>query len=243
MVDLETIGKKERQGHKDTLISDHRMRDIDALNSVLKSASLQVRVNPLGEHSREEIDEVIDRGAARIMLPMFSSAEEAEEFLSLVSGRAGTTLLLETPQALVRIRDIASLRGVDEIHIGLNDLHLGMGLDFMLELLVSPVLEVVCKEIRRHHIGLGIGGVARVGAGSVRGELVLDRLQALGATATILSRSFWHPDENASNEKAADSFRREFALIKSCVGTGIAKTDRGPSTVLVEAIRDAARRK
>ena len=55
----------------------------------------------------------------------------------IVNKRVKTCLLLETSQALCRLDDILTLEGIDEIHIGLNDLHLSMGLDFMFELLLS----------------------------------------------------------------------------------------------------------
>ena len=42
-----------------------------------------------------------------------------------------TCLLLETPEAVEIIDDILDIDGIDEIHIGLNDLHLGYKMKFM----------------------------------------------------------------------------------------------------------------
>ncbi|WP_305461450.1 aldolase/citrate lyase family protein [Photobacterium leiognathi] len=69
-------------------------------------------------------------GADIIMLPMFKTAGEAQSFIDYIDGRARTCLLIETSEALARIDDILEVPGIDEVHIGLNDLHLSLGLSF-----------------------------------------------------------------------------------------------------------------
>ena len=86
-VDLEKIGKQERQGHLDTLISSHAIEDIAKVRSRLKKADLLVRVNPLHDESEQEIDAAIKSGADLLMLPMFSRAEELRRFSEIVDGR------------------------------------------------------------------------------------------------------------------------------------------------------------
>ena len=46
MVDTEIIGKVERQGHKDTIISDHSLNDIIALKNLSLEAEIICRINP-----------------------------------------------------------------------------------------------------------------------------------------------------------------------------------------------------
>ena len=82
MIDLERLGKIERQGHLDTVISNHQLSDISIIRDVLSSSQLMVRVNPLNSHSAEEVNEVISRGADRIMLPMFRYPSEVSTFAS-----------------------------------------------------------------------------------------------------------------------------------------------------------------
>jgi hypothetical protein len=50
-IDLEIIGKKERQGHLDTVISNHSIQDIKKIKSNLKNSKLLVRINPINENS------------------------------------------------------------------------------------------------------------------------------------------------------------------------------------------------
>lgn len=189
-VDLEINGKQERQGHLDTVISNHSITDVHRVKSVLDCAELLVRVNPINSHSKIEIDEVVGAGADVIMLPMFKSAEEVRRFVSYVDGRATTCLLLETSQALARIDDILSVKGIDEIHIGLNDLHLSLGLDFMFELLSGSIVEFIVDKIRPHGIRYGIGGVAKMDEGILNGQMVITEHVRLSSSMVILSRSF-----------------------------------------------------
>ena len=108
-VDLEQMGKQERQGHLDTLISRHSMADVAKIKSVLSCAELLVRLNPLHEGTKQEIDEAISAGAQLLMLPMFRSAFEVQSFSELVNGRAGIVPLLETYDAALAIDDIVSI--------------------------------------------------------------------------------------------------------------------------------------
>ena len=123
-VDLESRGKIERQGHVNSVKSNHTMADVSSIRAAISKAQLLVRVNPLWECSKAEIDEVISRGADIIMLPMFHTPDDAKQFIDLINGRAKVLLLAETIEAEKNIDAIASVPGVDEIHIGLNDLHL-----------------------------------------------------------------------------------------------------------------------
>lgn len=204
-IDLEINGKVNRQGHLDTVISRHSIVDIQPIRKVLSSSNLLVRVNPIYDGSRTEIDAVIREGAQIVMLPMFTTVAEIEKFIKFVDGRAQVCLLLETPQALTRLDDILEVQGIDEIHIGLNDLHLGMHLDFMFELLSGGIVEYVCKKIAAKGIKYGFGGIARVGLGMLPAEHIIAEHHRLGSEMAILSRSFCD-----ANKKNVDEVRDIF---------------------------------
>jgi len=55
-------------------------------------------------------------------------------------------LLVETPEAVRNIDSILGESGIDYIHIGLNDLHLGYRMKFMFEPLVDGTVEMLCKK-------------------------------------------------------------------------------------------------
>lgn len=195
-VDMEFIGKDVRQKGLDTVKSHHTVQDAANIKRTLAKAELLVRVNPIHEaqpdypSSEDEIDDVIAAGADVIMLPYFKTAQEVRTFVRLVGGRARAMLLLETPEAVACVDEILAVDGVDEIHIGLNDLSLGYGMPFMFELLADGTVERLCCKIRRKGVSYGFGGIAALGKGMLPSEYVIKEHYRLGSTCAILSRSF-----------------------------------------------------
>lgn len=191
-VDLERIGKKERQGGMDTVQSTHTIEDIKSIRrAITGKAKLQVRVNPIHEHSLSEINAVIEYGADIIMLPFFSTVDEAQQFIKMVGGRARTCLLLETIGAEKCLDELLEIDGIDEIHIGLNDLHLQYHQKFMFELLANGKVEELCGKIRKKGIQYGFGGVAKLDEGMLPARHIIAEHYRLGSTMAILSRSFY----------------------------------------------------
>ncbi len=190
-IDLEVNGKEERQKGMDTVKSKHEIQDIGKIKPIIKNSELLVRVNPIYEKSKWEIDQVIKQGADIIMLPYFKTATEVEKFIEYVSGRCKTMLLVETPEAVQNIDSILSLDGIDEVHIGLNDLHLGYKKKFMFELLTDGTVEYLCNKFKEYGIkSYGFGGISRIGSGDLPAEDILTEHYRLGSTTAILSRSF-----------------------------------------------------
>lgn len=189
-VDLELNGKEERQGHLDTVISRHAIRDVSRLRAVLKHAELLVRVNPIFQGSRYEINEVINRGADVVMLPYYKTSDEVATFIELVDKRAKVCLLCETKEAVACMPDALKLPGIDYVHIGLNDLHLSYGQSFLFEPLADGTIEAVVHQIQASGIPYGFGGIARIGEGKLPAEKVLGEHVRLGSSLAILSRSF-----------------------------------------------------
>lgn len=190
-IDLEVNGKEERQKDMDTVKSKHEIQDIGKIKPIIKSSELLVRVNPIYEKSKWEIDQVIEQGADIIMLPYFKTTEEVEKFIEYVDGRCKTMLLIETPEAVQNIDSILNLDRIDEVHIGLNDLHLGYKKKFMFELLTDGTVEYLCNKFKEYGIkSYGFGGISRIGSGELPAEDILTEHYRLGSTTAILSRSF-----------------------------------------------------
>ena len=200
-VDMEYIGKAERQGGLDSVQNHHTVEDVRTIKQAVESAEVLVRVNPIHEatdeytSSKQEIDDVIQAGADIIMLPYIKSVSQAEDFLSYVGGRAKTMLLIETPQSAEALDEILELDGIDEIYIGLNDLSLGYHKKFMFELLADGTVEGLCLKCKLKGIPYGFGGVASLGKGMLPSEYVIREHYRLGSTCAILSRSFCNVDK------------------------------------------------
>jgi hypothetical protein len=246
MVDLEILGKEERQGHLSTVISRHTMEDVAALRHVLKTTRLMVRVNPINVGSAIEIDQCLELGAETLMLPMFRSAAEVGEFVRLVQGRANTCLLLETGQALARVGEIADMGGIDEVHIGLNDLHLALGLDFMFELLAGGLVDYVASVLRSRNLKFGVGGVARLDHSMLTPKLILSEHCRLGSSQVLLSRDFNEAFAGAPPDVGAKRFCEEVQLLRHCLA-GLAAADAGVLAAnhleLIAAVREVVVRR
>lgn len=195
-IDMEYIGKESRQSGLDTVKSHHTVKDVANVKSVLNKAEIVVRINPVHDKdakycgTEEEITKSIKAGADYIMLPMFKTKSEVMRFVSAVDKKAKTILLLETPEAVDNLDDILKTSGIDEIHIGLNDLHLAYKMKFMFQLLADGTVERIVTKIKAHGITFGFGGIARIGYGILPSEYVIAEHYRLGSSMAILSRSF-----------------------------------------------------
>lgn len=189
-LDLEILGKEERQGHLDTVVSHSSLNDIEPLRAVITKAELLVRCNPVHSGLQKEIDRIIADGADIIMLPYFKTVREVKLFLKYVGGRVRTVLLFETAESVAIVDEILELEGIDEVYIGLNDLHLSYGMSFMFELLSNGTVERLCNKFKAKGIPYGFGGVAKIGEGLLKSDYVIAEHKRLGSTCAILSRTF-----------------------------------------------------
>lgn len=199
-VDMEFIGKDSRQGGLDTVQNHHTIEDVKSIKQVVKQAKVIVRVNPIHDSltnypsSEGEINAAIEAGADILMLPFFKTIEEVKTFIKLVDGRAKTLLLLETVEAANLIDGILDIPGIDMIHIGLNDMHLELGMKFMFQLLADGTVERLGNKIKTKGIPFGFGGIAALDGGAMPGEMVLKEHYRLGSSMVIVSRSFCNTD-------------------------------------------------
>ena len=214
-VDLETIGKAKRQADFDSVKSNHTIEDISVIRKVIQSAALLVRINPLHEGTKHEIEEVISRGADIIMLPMYHTVEDAKKFVDIVNGRVKTTLLLETIAAERNVEETTKLSGADEIHIGLNDLHIEYKMKFMFELLANGKVDAICEKIKSVGIPYGFGGIAGLDEGGLLpGRIIIAEHYRIGSSMAILSRSFCDAGKERNLDKVAEAFSKDMKEIR-----------------------------
>ena len=160
-VDLERNGKAARQKGHDTFISTHHVSDVGRVKAMLKHSKLMVRVNPVQMDNlsaiRTEVNAVLDQGADMIMLPMFSLPEEMRAFADVVAGRVPIVVLLETSGALNSLDSWIDTPGIQEVFVGLNDLHLSLGCSFMFEPLLQGHVERVAAAATARGMRFEIG--------------------------------------------------------------------------------------
>jgi 2-methylisocitrate lyase-like PEP mutase family enzyme len=204
-VDLEIKGKKDRQEGRNTVISAHTIEDVKNLREVIDKSKLLVRINPMGEWSKQEVNDVIKAGAEIIMLPYFKTKQEVEKFVNLVDKKVKTCLLVETMEAVGNIEDILEVKGIDYIHIGLNDIHIQRKTDFMFEFLADGYIDVLANKIKQKDLPFGFGGVAHMQSDllPLAKDIIAEHYR-VGSTGVILSRSFIH------NNQSLKDFEKEF---------------------------------
>lgn len=230
-VDLERLGKAERQAGRDTFISQHTVADVGRIRAAARRSRLMVRVNPLNPGTPDEVDAVLAEGADLLMLPMFHRAAQVREFAALVAGRAPIVALLETAAALDSVDEWIATPGLHEVFVGLNDLHLSLGHRFMFEPLAQGLVERVAEVAHRNGPRLGFGGIARVDEGLLPGRDVLAEHLRLQSNAVILSRTFHRQGEGEGRfEREVQALRRAEAQL----------AQRTPQQVQADARRIAA---
>lgn len=188
--DLEYIGKADRQHGRNTVLSTNSIDDLPKIREVVNKSQLLVRTNPIHAYSQVEINKAIEYGADILMLPMTIDHHDAEDYVRMVNGRARVCIMIETASAMARLDSILEVKGVDEIFIGLNDLHISMGLTFMFELLSGGLVEYIANKCNKVGIPFGFGGIARIGEGDLPSDNILGEHVRLGSTSVILSRTF-----------------------------------------------------
>ena len=209
-LDLEILGKKQRQGHLNTVISEnHSIDDVKKISSILKNSKLLVRINPINKNTKIEIDKCINDGADILMLPMFKDASEVKNFISLVDGRVRTCLLLETKEAVNNLDTILKISNIEEVYIGLNDLHLSLKMNFIFEPLSCGIVDSIVDKLNKKNIRFGFGGISTISGGKISGSMVLKEHLRLGSSMVILSRDF----KNLT-KKNLQFFKNEFRRLK-----------------------------
>tara|TARA_B100000795_G_C22727082_1_gene409838 strand:- start:12 stop:803 length:792 start_codon:yes stop_codon:yes gene_type:complete len=198
-IDLEQLGKQERQGHIDSVKSKHKVSDIVKIKAELNKSEILVRIDPVNPDTKKQIEDVILAGADIIMLPFFTTFEEVEYFFSCIDGRVKTKLLFEHIDSLPLIGPIHKKFSLNEVYFGLNDLSLSIGYNFMFSVLTNRILDNAISYCKLNNIKFGIGGIGSYNSGKIPGKLVLREYKRLGATSTILSRgivSVFNENEN-----------------------------------------------
>jgi hypothetical protein len=211
MIDLEYIGKKERQTGKDLFHSEHKIEDVSKIKSVLNKTDLMVRVNSIHTNTHIEIEEVISKGADIIMLPYFKSYEEVEYFIKCVNKRAKVSLLIETKEALSFLNLLILNNDIDEYHIGLNDLSISLGNQTIFDSILDGTIENCISILKSSNKPYGFGGVGSLSNKNLTIDplLCLSEQIRLGCSIGWLGRSF----RNLIKDK--DSLEQEINLLKN----------------------------
>ena len=206
-IDLEKIGKKERQTGRDTVLSNHSIEDIYNIKSKINNTKILVRCNPIGDWSKREFSEINAIGSEidMVMLPYFKTIEEVKIFIDLLDTTIiEPALLVETLDAITNLEEIIQVFPFKYIHIGLNDLHIERRTVSMFEPYIDGLIEKVTSILRDNDKDFGIGGIGKIGKKmSPSPECLFNEHIRLGSKGVILSRSF----KGDFNDEKTDLFK------------------------------------
>lgn len=192
-IDLEKIGKKERQIGRDTVLSSHSVSDIRKIKKHLNYSKILVRCNPIWNNSAKEIEELNSiEGINMVMLPYFKKVNEVEEFLNyLDTSKIEPALLIETIEAVENLDKILKLFPFKYVHIGLNDLHIQRGTKSMFEPFTDGFISEIVSILNDNNQRFGIGGIGKIGSKLIpTPNCLINEHVRLKSTGLILSRSF-----------------------------------------------------
>ena len=183
-VDMEFIGKDIRQKGLDTVQNHHTVADVANIKAAVQKAKVIVRINP--------IHEAIDG--------YFSSEDEINATIE-----AGADIIM-----------LPFFKTVEEVRkfIGLNDLHLALGMKFMFELLADGTVDRLAEKIKAKGIPFGFGGIATLTGGDMPGSMVLKEHYRLGSSMVIVSRSFCNTDKITDLNEVKEIFNNGIADIR-----------------------------
>jgi hypothetical protein len=207
-VDLEVLGKTERQAGHDTVQNAHTLEDASRLAELHGRGPLLVRTHPPELGGVHEARALVEFGVDRIMIPMFRTRDDVAPEIDVVDGAARVTLLVETPEAVANLCDILRDQPawVDTVFLGLNDLAVARGSPFLFEPVATGEVAAVAEVARAAGRRFGFGGVgwpeATVAAGafndttaqsdsvSIPPEWIIGEHVRVGSEVVILSRAF-----------------------------------------------------
>jgi hypothetical protein len=194
-LDCETLGKSHRQAGHGTWISQHEPETLGAVAAQVGQAEIFVRTNSVHDGIGDEIEAFLERGATVLMLPNFRTLSEIETYADKVDGRARIVPLVERLDAIELIPRFPEL-GIEEFHVGLNDLSIELGLPNRMELLVRPEMRRIADAAEEAGATFGIGGLARPDAPGlpVDPALVCAVTVGLGSSGALIARSFGYAD-------------------------------------------------
>jgi hypothetical protein len=213
MIDTESIGKTIRQPGNKTVINTHKIEDILLLKKENLKAEIICRINGFYSGSKEEIDLAINCGTDSIMIPMINNIDNYLEMVSYINNRCKIIPLIETPYSLLKLDNIISNIKIKQVHFGLNDLYLSLGMKNLFEVMKSNIFKQIFTYAHsfEHLKIIGFGGIGNpLNQQKIDPILILKEHLMLKSNSVILSRNFFEMGYNQIHiKKSLKIFERE----------------------------------
>jgi hypothetical protein len=187
LVDLEIIGKDQRQLGFDTEIRPGKLQDLQRI-AALPGVSAWCRINRYGGHTQREVEHALEAGADVMILPMAESMTEIDAYLRLLDRRCRAGIMIETRACAALAREL-NQRPLDYAFFGLNDFAISRGGGLIFDALADGSVEAVNRALTGPRFG--VGGLTDVRRGSpIPSARLVEEMERLGCGFTFLRRSF-----------------------------------------------------
>lgn len=203
IVDWEVAGKERRQAGADTEINHDTLGDLERVRSWVDIPVL-CRINSPGPMTKRELEQAIGAGADEILVPMVRSPREVERVIDAVRGRCGVGVLIETVEAVQKVREFASLP-LSRMYVGLNDLAIARQSSRIFNALVDGTVERVRAVASTP---FGFGGLTAPELGSpIPCRLLIGELVRLDSSFSFLRRSYRRDAGSGEQSELIDRLR------------------------------------
>jgi hypothetical protein len=192
MVDAEILGKAIRQSGLNAVINSHKIDDVTKLKNSGIKAKVICRINSFHESINLEIEQAINAGADILMFPMIQNIDNFKFMVEQVNNRVAILPLIETPYSIFKLKEIINIANPSQVHFGLNDLHLSLGMKNLFEVLLSHAFSSAVAFASNKVELIGIGGIGDPSIPQkINPSLLINEYKSLGSHSVILSRSFF----------------------------------------------------
>jgi 2-keto-3-deoxy-L-rhamnonate aldolase RhmA len=213
IVDWEVAGKERRQAGADTEINHDTLEDLERVRSWVDLPVL-CRINSPGPMTERELESAIGAGADEVLVPMARSPHELERVIEAARERCGVGALIETVEAVERVREFAALP-LSRLYVGLNDLSIDRRSSSIFTALVDGTVERVSAAVDG---SFGFGGLTAPDRGyPIPCRLLIGELIRLGSSFSFLRRSYKR--DVGGEGQAALVARLRSALTEACART------------------------
>lgn len=186
IVDWENQEKKQRQEGFNTQINHDTLNDLKEVRAAT-TGTVICRINAVGPHTPEELDNAIEYGADEVLIPMVRSLKEVRSVIDYVKGKMKIGILIETNDAVARVGELVSLP-LQRIYVGLNDL----SIENNCRNIFIPISNGTLDEIKRSvFLPFGFGGLTLPNKGyPIPARLLIAEILRLDCSFSFLRRSF-----------------------------------------------------
>jgi len=192
MVDTEILGKAIRQSGLNAVINNHKIDDVTKLKNSGIKAKVICRINGFHESINLEIEQAVNAGADILMFPMIQNIDNFKFMVEQVNNRVAILPLIETPYSIFKLKEIINIARPSQLHFGLNDLHLSLGMKNLFEVLLSHAFSSAVAFASNKVELIGIGGIGDPYiTQKINPSLLINEYKLLGSHSVILSRSFF----------------------------------------------------